>query len=179
DTELADIPVVLISVLEHEELGLALGAAGYLTKPVERDRLVRVLAPYLPAGRSTSVLVVEDDPSTQQVITRILERHGCVVHVAGNGREALERMRAAAPQLILLDLVMPEMDGFEFVQHLRRHPAWHAIPVVVITSKDMTAEDHERLAGRVGKVLVKGSFTKDELLREIRAAVALPARTAD
>ena len=102
---------------------------------------------------------------------RVMEQAGWGVVEAENGRVALERLAAFKPGVILLDLMMPEMDGFAFVDELRRHPEWKSIPVVVVTAKDLTAQDRERLSGRVGLILQKGSYSREELLRETSAAV--------
>jgi CheY-like chemotaxis protein len=119
---------------------------------------------------------VEDDDDTREMMSRTLSSDGWVVRQAGNGRLALQSVREAIPELILLDLMMPEMDGFQFIAHLRENDAWRAIPVVVVTAKDMTAEDHLRLQGNVRKVFRKASFSRDELVGEIRAAIE-PRRT--
>jgi hypothetical protein len=104
-------------------------------------------------------------------MARTLANDGWTVREAANGRLALDRVREAVPELILLDLMMPEMDGFEFISHLRENEAWHSIPVVVLTAKDITPEDHLRLQGNVRKVFRKASFSRDELIEEIRAAI--------
>jgi CheY-like chemotaxis protein len=114
------------------------------------------------------VLVVEDDAATRDVIRRTLEGDGWQVTEAQNGRVALEAVSTKVPDLILLDLMMPEMDGFEFVAELRRNDAWKRVPVVVVTAKDLTREDRERLDGYVRRVFQKGAFSRDELIREIR-----------
>jgi CheY-like chemotaxis protein len=91
---------------------------------------------------------------------------------AENGRVALERLREGAPGLIVLDLMMPEMDGFEFMEEIRRHESWCDIPVIVLTSKDVTAEDQQRLNGGVERVIQKGAYTRESLLGEVRRLVA-------
>ncbi len=138
DPELADIPVVMLTIVDNKNLGYALGAADYLTKPIQRDRLLAILTKYCPPSQPATVLVVEDDVETQEVTRRLLEKAGIQVMVAENGRVALERLAEGQPGLILLDLMMPEMDGFQFVDHVRQHEAWRAIPIVVVTAKDLT-----------------------------------------
>jgi len=101
----------------------------------------------------------------------MLEKEGCAVSEAENGREALERVTENRPELILLDLLMPEMDGFTFIEALRQNEAWRAIPVVVVTSKDLTAEDRARLNNQVRHVLQKGSYSRDELLQRMREQI--------
>jgi len=168
DASLADIPVVMLTIVDDRNLGYALGAADYLTKPIERERLVAVLAKY---RRGLSVLVVDDDVDLRQLIRRLLEREGYAVAEADNGRTALARVREAPPGLILLDLMMPELDGFAFVDEFRREPEWRGIPIIVVTAKDLTAEDRQRLNGFVERILEKGAYTRDSLLREVRDLV--------
>jgi hypothetical protein len=171
DPELTTIPVVMLSILDEKPLGLALGASGYLTKPVERDRLVAVLDHFTGGRPGTSVLVVEDDETTREVICRTLEQQGCAVTQAENGRIGLERLDEATPSLILLDLMMPEMDGFQFLEALRARPEDGQIPVVVITAKDLSEEDRARLNGGVERILQKGSGLRQELLAGLKAAI--------
>jgi signal transduction histidine kinase/CheY-like chemotaxis protein len=167
DPELADIPVVMLTIVDNKNLGYALGAADYLTKPIQRDRLLAVLAKYCPPSQPATVLVVEDDVETQEIIRRPLEKAGIQVMVAENGRVALERLSEGQPGLILLDLLMPEMDGFQFVDHVRQHEAWRTIPIVVVTAKDLTAEDRLRLNGYVADIIRKDSKGQEELLAEV------------
>jgi CheY-like chemotaxis protein len=117
------------------------------------------------------VLLVEDDAETREILRQMLEKTGCSVIEAGNGRVALERMADSQPALILLDLMMPEMDGFQFVAELCKHEQWRSIPVVVITAKDITPEDRLRLNGYVEKILQKETDTSEKLLAEVRDLV--------
>ncbi len=171
DPELADIPVVMLTIVDNKNLGYALGAADYLTKPIQRDRLLAVLTKYCPPSQPATVLVVEDDVETQEVIRRLLEKAGIQVMVAENGRVALERLAEGQPGLILLDLMMPEMDGFQFVDHVRQHEAWRAIPIVVVTAKDLTAADRLRLNGYVADIISKDARGQEELLAEVSKMV--------
>jgi hypothetical protein len=118
------------------------------------------------------VLVVDDDVEVRQLLRRMLEPEGYAVVEADNGRVALERLRDGTPAVVLLDLMMPEMDGFDFVAEFRRHAAWRAIPIVVITAKDLSREERERLNGYVQKILQKGAHGRAELLAEVRELVA-------
>jgi GAF domain-containing protein/CheY-like chemotaxis protein/anti-sigma regulatory factor (Ser/Thr protein kinase) len=169
DPELADIPVVMLTIVDDRNLGYALGASDYLTKPIDRERLTAVLDKY---RRDLPVLVVDDDAEIRQLLRRMLEPEGHRVVEAENGRVALDRLRDVLPSVVLLDLMMPEMDGFEFVTEFRRQPAWRAIPIVVITARDLSREDRERLNGYVQKILQKGAYGRDELLVEVRDMVA-------
>jgi signal transduction histidine kinase/DNA-binding response OmpR family regulator len=169
DPELADIPVVMLTIVDDRNLGYALGASDYLTKPIDRERLVSVLGKY---RRDLPVLVVDDDAAVRQLFRRMLEAEGYSVVEAVNGRAALDRLREGSPSVILLDLMMPEMDGFEVVTELRRHEAWRAIPVIVVTARDLSADDRERLNGYVQKILQKGTHGRERLLAEVRDLVA-------
>ena len=115
------------------------------------------------------MLVVEDDAATREMLRRTLEKEGWKVVEAENGRVGLEKLDAGIPTMILLDLMMPEMDGFEFMQALRERPDGRLVPVVVITAKDITVEDRRRLNGQVAKILQKGTTSSEELLAELRA----------
>jgi PAS domain S-box-containing protein len=171
DPELADIPVIMLTVADQKPLGLALGAAEYLTKPIDRKRLTSVLRRCLGGGER-SVLVVEDDEATRAMLERTLEKEGWQVRTAGNGRLGLERISTERPDLILLDLMMPELDGFGFLDAMRQEPATAGIPVVVLTAKDLTDEDRARLNGGVARVLRKGAEGADSLVGQLRAAIA-------
>jgi GAF domain-containing protein/CheY-like chemotaxis protein len=169
DPDLGDIPVVMLTIVDDKNLGYALGASDYLTKPIDRERLVTVLKQH---RRDRPVLVVDDDAGLRQLLRRMLEPEGYAVVEAENGRAALDRLREVSPSVILLDLMMPEMDGFEFVAEFRAHEAGRAIPIVVITARDLSRDDHERLNGYVQKILQKGSHGRDQLLAEVRELVA-------
>jgi len=179
DPELADIPVIMLTIVDDKNKGYALGAADYMTKPFDRGQLTAVLAKYRrnPAtGKHAPALVVEDDETARALLVRVLEQEGWDVREAANGRAALEQVAAQRPQLILLDLMMPEMDGFEFVQELHKQPDGHTIPVVVITAKDITLEDRLRLNGYVEKILEKGTYSRDDLLRAVKEMVEVGMR---
>jgi signal transduction histidine kinase/CheY-like chemotaxis protein len=169
DPKLSAIPVIMITMADDRSTGYALGASDYLTKPIDRERLAASVRRYRQG--TEGVLVVEDDDDTREMMVRTLGNDGWAVRAAANGRLALDRVRESVPELILLDLMMPEMDGFEFIAHLRENETWRSIPVVVLTAKDITPEDHLRLQGNVRKVFRKASFSRDELIEEIRAAM--------
>lgn len=171
DPGLADIPVVMLSILDEKNKGYALGAADYVTKPIDRERFQAVLARYRGIERPKRVLVVEDDLDTRSWLSRTLEDNGWMVSEAENGRTALEQIAEVAPDLVLLDLMMPEMDGFEFLEELHRTDAGRRVPVVVITAADLGQEDHERLNGSVLKVLQKSAHSREDLLVELHDSV--------
>ena len=130
-----------------------------------------MLSKYEGGDRSSPALVVDDEPANRDILRKGLERAGWSVVEAENGQVALDRVAEAVPRLILLDLMMPVMDGFEFVAELRKNEAWRQVPVLVITAKEITAEDRVRLEGQVSRILQKGSFGQQELVREVRKLV--------
>jgi len=148
-----------------------MGVADYLQKPVDRERLVAVLKKFHRGRPSNHVLVVEDEPDTRQMLCRMLGNKDWTVAEAENGLVALERITQCPPSLILLDLRMPVMDGFEMIAELRKHEDWRKIPVVVVSAKELTAEDRQRLQGHVNKILQKGDFSREELMREVQETV--------
>ncbi|MFZ0262970.1 MAG: response regulator, partial [Pseudolabrys sp.] len=156
--ELADIPVIMVSIVDDKRRGIALGAAGYLTKPIDRERLLQLVRRFQAPTRATRVLMVEDDASQRERMLGWLERPHWIVREAANGREALDLLREEKPDVILLDLMMPEMDGFEVVAALQGDKDWRDIPVIVITSLDLDAKDRARLNSGVQSVLVKEKF---------------------
>ena len=170
DPELAAIPVIMQTMIDDQRRGYALGATDYIIKPIDRERLLATLNSYTSRAPG-SVLVIEDDVDTREMVCRGLRRAGWTTHEAPNGHVALERMRAEMPDAILLDLMMPEMDGFRFLDEVRAEEAWKAVPIIVITAKELTEEDHKRLDGRVQRILQKGALGRDALLDEIRRLV--------
>jgi signal transduction histidine kinase/DNA-binding response OmpR family regulator len=171
DSELAGIPVIMLTMIDDRSTGYALGAAEYMTKPVDRDRLGTLLGKYNRL-RHRPVLLVEDDADTCQLLQNALQKDGWKVQVADNGRVALEWISGGTasfsfPGLVLLDLMMPELDGLTFLDIFRRIPNAREVPVIVLTAKDLTAEERHRLNGSVQKVLQKGMST-DLVLKEVR-----------
>ncbi|MBW4657660.1 MAG: PAS domain-containing protein [Drouetiella hepatica Uher 2000/2452] len=181
DSNLADIPVIVMSMIDDKNLGFTLGASDYLTKPVDYKRLTRLLDQYCPhqslhADRDRPiVLVAEDDVSTREMFRKMLEKEGWQVIEAENGKVALDALESCSPghlpDLVLLDLMMPEIDGFQFINTLRQMPQWRSLPVIVVTAMDLTPGDRLRLNGYVEQILQKGSYHRDDLLREIRDLV--------
>jgi signal transduction histidine kinase/CheY-like chemotaxis protein len=171
DPVLADIPVVLVTIVDDRQRGYALGATDYLVKPVDRRRLAESLRTLcrVAAGR---VLLVEDDDATRATLRQMLEREGWTVAEAGNGRVALAQLAGGVPDAIVLDLMMPEMDGFQFVAELRSRREWRDLPVLVVTALELSEQDHRRLNGEVELVIRKSGQPRDELLREIGRALA-------
>ncbi len=171
DPDLSSIPVIMMSIVGDKNMGFALGASDYLTKPIDRERLVSVLRRFECEATGCTVLVVEDDPAAREVLARAVQREGWQVCEAENGRVALEQLAIEKPDVILLDLMMPEMDGFEFLTEMRKQPNWADIPVVVITAMSLTNEDREKLNQQVQRILQKGAYSHDELLTEVQKLV--------
>jgi len=168
----ADIPIILLTMLENKEMGFALGAADYLTKPIDAQKLLPVLERHRTPKQAGTVLVVEDDPPSRELLVRMLEKENIVVKEAGNGKEALDVIQGGVlPDMIILDLVMAEMDGFEFLRQIHPHPEWSKIPVVVVSSLDLNNEAQQALKGQVERIFQKGSFAREDLLREVRETI--------
>ncbi|HSU56587.1 MAG TPA: response regulator, partial [Candidatus Dormibacteraeota bacterium] len=169
DPELSRIPVIMVTIVGEKEMGFALGASDYLMKPIDRNELVLVLKRFIQPGGQ--VLIVEDDANLREMLRRTLEAEKWQVTEAEHGRAALGRIRAQKPAVIVLDLMMPVMDGFELLAELHANEEWRAIPVVVITAMDLNLEDRQRLAGLTQRIVEKGTFVREDLAREIRSFI--------
>jgi signal transduction histidine kinase/CheY-like chemotaxis protein len=172
EEEVKHIPVVMLTIVDDKNLGYALGATDYLIKPVDRDRLNEILAKFRNVPPPRSALVVDDEVPARKMLTQILEKERWNVVQAENGLEALERIAKQRPDLILLDLVMPKMNGYQFLAELRNHDKWRPIPIIVVTAKDMSTEERLALDGYVEKVLPKHALTEEALLTEIQDLIA-------
>ncbi|MCP4699786.1 MAG: response regulator [Gammaproteobacteria bacterium] len=174
DPELADTPVLMLSMMEDKNTGYSLGASGYLVKPVDHVRLTGVLNKYRPADTSSTplVTVVDDDATTRDMLERMLKKSGWRVSKAEDGMAALAVIQEERPDLILSDLMMPKMDGFELIAKLQQHPEWCSIPVIVQTAKDLDEKEKKHLDNSVASVFRKGAYKRDELLDKVRTALA-------
>ncbi len=173
DPDLSGIPVVMISMIDDRRLGFALGATDYLTKPVQSPRLLGILRRLCPTSDGT-VLIVDDDRDARDRLARTIREAGWSTEEAGNGVEALARLDQGDPDLILLDLVMPEMDGFAFLDALRARKEGAHPAVVVLTAKDLTPGERRRLNGGVQQVLQKDGAEARDLAGQIRAVLERP-----
>src|SRR5262249_30955084 len=171
DPELAEIPVIMITIVDEHRCGVALGAAGYLTKPIDRERLRRLVSRFPAPVPPTRVLLVGDDAVQRERMCGWLEGPQWTVREAENGRDALNRIQESKPDVILLDLMMPEMDGFAVVAALQKEAGWQDIPVIVITARDLDAKDRARLNSGRQSVLVKERFRPADLVERIRRLV--------
>ncbi|MES0826122.1 response regulator [Ruegeria sp. SCP11] len=167
DETLADIPVIMLTMLDEARKGYGLGASEYLVKPLDREKLRETLNRFRPKEGAPLVLLVEDDEPTRAWLRGCLVNEGWRVTEGENGRIALSLIKEQTPDLILLDLMMPEMDGFEFLEALRKTTKCKNTPVIVITAADLTKEDRQRLTNGVESILEKSSTSCDTLLEEV------------
>ncbi len=177
DPALADIPVIIVTIVDEQRRGMTLGAAGFLTKPIDRHRLLGIMTPYRVTERTSTVLIVDDDEEHRQLVRTILEAQGWVVREAANGRLALDALASALPDIVLLDLMMPEMDGFQVVATFQDNPAWRDVPIVVVTAFDLSTEDRRRLNGGVEEILSKHADSSQLIARVGTLIAASRAKT--
>ncbi len=178
DPETADIPVAIVSMVDDRKVGFSLGAVDFITKPIDRDRLLSVIAGHCLTGkRRPRALIIEDEPGTRDVLRRILMREAWDVSEAEHGAAGLNYLGETVPDIILLDLMMPVMDGFEFLKAMRDNEAWAGIPVIVVTAKELNGHERRMLDGRIQQLIEKGDHlesvlaTLRELLPNFRAPV--------
>ena len=167
DPELESIPVVMVSMVSDKEVGYTLGAVDSLSKPVRREELIQIAHRYAGDAQSKHVLVVDDEAINRDLINRYLIDDNWSVEEAENGKVALEKMQEFKPDLILLDLMMPVMDGFEFAEEIRNHDEYRSIPIIVVTAKSLDDQDKRRLRGSVQRIIQKGSIGRQDLLSQI------------
>ncbi len=172
DPKLASVPVIVLSIVENRRLGYALGASDYLTKPVSRQQLELILQRYQPQTPSPQVLVIDDDPAMREMMQYMLQRAGWRVCVAENGVAGLKQVAHYSPDIVLLDLMMPVMDGFEFLHRLRAQPAFQSTPVIVLTARDLSAEERAELSSQAWDVVQKSAYAQETLLAELNQLLA-------
>lgn len=168
DPSTAEIPVVMVTILDREDKGFALGADDYITKPVDWEQMFSVLGRLTTDGEERSALIIDDDESTRLLFKSVLSKDGWEVDEAGNGAEGLERIHEKRPDVIVLDLMMPEVDGFEFLREFNAEQDWQDIPVIVVTAKEMNAAERRLLDECVARVIQKGTQTAGQLLDEVQ-----------
>jgi len=172
DPATAHIPVIVVSILDERGMGFALGAAEYLTKPVEKEKLVAAVRKLIPASKSEPrVLVIDDNVETRDLLAAILEAEGYGPLLAASATEAFEILGRIRPDAILLDLLMPEMDGFELLARIKQDQSFRDLPVLILTAKSLTDQDLRKLAGKTHGIFLKGSTWKEALLDQLRLAV--------
>jgi signal transduction histidine kinase/CheY-like chemotaxis protein len=170
---LQNIPVVMLSMIENKELGYSLGAAEYLIKPIDQQQIAQVLTKYRSTPHCGQALVVEDDVMIRDMVKQMLRKDGWEVVLASNGQIALDKIKNLKPDVILLDLMMPEMDGYEFISHLREYKQHRKIPIVILTAKDITTHDRQALSKEVHAIFQKGAYQREELLNELHDLLVL------
>jgi signal transduction histidine kinase/CheY-like chemotaxis protein/HAMP domain-containing protein len=174
DPELAGIPVVVVTIAADRGFAFSLGANDFMTKPIDRLHLGSLMHHLL--DDAATILMVDDDPQSRELIQRQLKLANIAFFEAGSGKQAIEWLSANdPPSLILLDLTMPEMDGFMFLQEISRHPNWESIPVVVVTAQELTAQQREWLGEHARAVIAKGAASSRDLSAEVRRALRAPA----
>ncbi|WP_158221887.1 PAS-domain containing protein [Actibacterium pelagium] len=171
DAETFEIPVVMVTIVENKRLGFSMGAADYMTKPIERDKLVKIVRSLVADEENPHLLVVEDDADTRSLLCRTLGESGLTFEEAENGRVALEKLKTFRPSLILLDLMMPEMDGFEFAEAFRSNKEWDDIPIIVLTAKTLTSEDRARLEGWAEAYYAKGDRNVEQIVADVQGRI--------
>lgn len=179
DPGLANIPVVIVTILDNTETGYTTGAADYLTKPVDQQRLVEIIRRHCGKQVPEPVLVIEDDPDSRRLLCNMLRKEGLDVVDVEDAEAALARLAWQVPALILLDLILPGMDGFQFIEALHDKPAWRNIPIVVVTARDLSPEEQRSLDRSVRKIVKKGRYTRSELLAIVRATMRAVSHPED
>jgi CheY-like chemotaxis protein len=183
DEATSSIPVIIISVVDNPELGIALGAVDYFVKPVPAKDLINRLRHFNfanhDAREKTQILVVDDERANRDWLTEVLEPAGFGVIAADGGREAIELARTRHPDLVLLDLMMPDVSGFDVVEALRSDKSTLGMPIMVLTAKDLTEADKRQLNGRVSSILQRGSTGASDLVTLLRQAVAPQTEAAE
>jgi len=171
--DVAHIPVIVVSVVDQKQMGFTLGAAEYLVKPVQKSALLEAVRKHVrpQAGTSSNILVVDDDRETRDLVSDILSSSGYTPHLASSGKEAFLLLSEVHMDAILLDLVMPEMDGFEVLSKIKENPALGVIPVFVVTAKDLTNEEMKLLQRETCALFRKDGSWKTDLLAEVRKAL--------
>jgi CheY-like chemotaxis protein len=172
----ANIPIIVVSILDQQKMGFALGAADYLVKPVDRSLLAQTIRKHVQpqAKEPCRVLIVDDDPLALDLLGTVLRSVGYEIHTASNGSAALELLSQISVNGILLDLLMPEMDGFELLEHLKDSDRLKEIPVIILTAKNLTEDDVALLAREAKALFQKGSSWRDELLVTLSKMLGSP-----
>jgi len=169
DLQTEGIPVICISTSDNRELGLALGVFEYLVKPIEKDQLINELRRLEKHFPIYDILIIDDEPQAVELLTQFLSGEGNhMVRKAYGGEEGLSMVNESRPDLIFLDLMMPEVDGFEVIRHLKKSEQTKDIPIIIVSAKELTQEEVEYLSDNIERIMRKGNFTKEDLLRDIK-----------
>ncbi len=172
DNDTKNIPIIITSIIDNKDLGFTLGATDYLIKPIDKETMIHTLSQFTLTSkrkrRQVNILLIDDDPVVHKMIEKLLTEEGFNLVQAYNGEEGLKMAIELKPDLILLDLIMPDIDGFEVAENIKRHPVSAQIPIFIITSKDLSVEERLRLCGNIERIIGKKSFSAEELSRSIR-----------
>ncbi len=169
DPQTKDIPVICISILDNRDMGLSLGAIEYIIKPINKDQLMEELQRLEKRGRIYDILIVDDEPQAVELLAQYLkEENHYTVRKAYGGKEGLSRIKESLPDLIILDLMMPEVDGFEVIRHLKKTEETKDIPIIIVSAKKLTEEEVEYLNRNIEKIIRKEKFTREYLLKDIK-----------
>ncbi|HLU05712.1 MAG TPA: response regulator [Woeseiaceae bacterium] len=171
DDTLAEIPVVIVTILDNKDMGYTLGAADYLTKPVDPQRLVSIMRQHCSTQTNAPIMIIEDDADSRRLLGSMLVKQGWRVVEAEDAEAGLARLARQEPALILLDLILPGMDGFEFIEAVHRNESWSKIPIVVVTAKDLSPKEHDFLNRSVQTIVRKGVYSRGELLDVVHSAM--------
>jgi DNA-binding response OmpR family regulator len=172
DSELSKIPVIILSMIDDKNKGYSLGTAEYLLKPIDRNQLNSVLKKYLDERNCSEILIIDDDPQQRELLGSILEKNNFNVREAENGKIGFQKITEKQPDLIILDLMMPEMDGFELLNKIDENFSWQSIPIIVLSAKYLTNQDRLQLNNRVQKLFTKGLYSPDKLIDQIISLIS-------
>ena len=181
--DVATIPVIIVSMVDNKDLGFSLGAVEYLIKPIDRIKLVDIVNSCIPAerekGKSLKILVVDDDEKAVKFMSAVLEDAGFDVLKAYSGNAGINLAIHSNPDLMILDLMMPDITGFDVIEKLRMHPTAKGIPIIICSAKDITPEDKKVLNGHILAMVKKGIHTKEDLLASIKKIEQLRVEKTD
>jgi len=167
DPTTRNIPIIMLSIIDNKKLGFSLGAFDYLVKPFQKEAIMEALG-RIPGDRAQRVLVVDDEPAAVDLLMQILQDEGYQVKGTYSGEEALQALNATSQDIILLDLLMPDMDGFEVIHRVKANTEWMDIPIIVVTAKYLTGSDREFLYRSVDKIIQKSGLTSEDLVKQIQ-----------
>lgn len=168
---LSQIPVIIVTIGDYEKMAKDFGVLDFLSKPIKWKNLDIILSKYKVISKAKHILVIDDDSATRIILRKMLVKDGWRVDEAENGKVALNRIKKEKPELILLDLLMPVMDGFNFLKIIKSEELFADIPIIVITSKDLTADDYSFLTANVDRVIQKGDYSRKEIINRIDVAI--------
>ena len=172
DAKTKDIPIICISMLDNREMGISLGAIEYMVKPINKDQLMEELQRLEKRFGIYDILIIDDEPQAVELLTQYLGEEGnYMVRKAYGAEEGLSRVKESRPDLIILDLMMPEVDGFEVIRNLKKSEETKEIPIIIVSAKKLTQEEIEYLNNNIEKIIRKGDFSKEELLEDIKRAL--------